>query len=404
MKEILVLGAGYAGLKTVTKLQKKAAGKCHITLVDKNDYHYEATDLHEVAAGTEPKEKISYPIKDVLNTKVTTFIQDEVLSVDPANKQAVLKNNGTLKYDYCVVSLGFVSETFGIPGALDNALQMVNIETAENIHNHIVKMMQSYQETKDPELLNIVVCGAGFTGIELAGALIDARPQYAKLAGVTADEINIIVVEAATRLLPMFSEKMADYGVNLVKKLGVKLMTGCMIKEIKPGQVLYQVKDGEETTDGSVAAKTIIWTTGVSGSPVMRESGFNERRGRVIVSDHLTDPEHDDVYILGDVAAFMDKETNRPYPTTAQIATRMGAYTADDIAARLDGSRAPEFSYQSAGTVASVGNTHAFGLVGKNEIKGYPASVVKKMIMNKSLMDIGGVKELLAKGRFDLYH
>ena len=216
MKEVLVLGAGYAGLKAVRNLQKEVGDNAHITLVDMNDYHYEATELHEVAAGSVDKSKITYPIKDVLNNKVK-FIQDEVVKVDADKKTVELKNSGQLRYDYCVLALGFVSETFGIKGALDNALQMTDIDQAVAIHEHIVETMKKYRETQDKEYLNIVVCGAGFTGIELAGALVDERPKYAKLAGVDESEISITIVEAATKLLPMFSENLANYGVSLVK-------------------------------------------------------------------------------------------------------------------------------------------------------------------------------------------
>lgn len=403
MQEVLVLGAGYAGLKAVRNLQKKD-GDFHITLVDRNEYHYEATELHEVAAGSQPKEKITFSVNEVINSKKVTFLQDEVLKVNPEENTAELKNAGTLSYDYIVVALGFCSETFGISGAKENALEMVNIDTAENIHHHILKMMEKYRETKDKNYLRLLVCGAGFTGIELAGALVDERKRYAEIAGVSPEEIEIICVEAATRILPMFDDQLAQHGVDLIQKLGVKLMLGSMIKEIKPGEVVYVTSTEEDAERHSIAAETIIWTTGVSGSPVMGESGFAERRGRVIINNDLRDPKYDNVYIIGDVSALMDPSNDRPYPTTAQIATRMGAHTAINIAHQLKGEPTEDFSYKSLGTVASVGNTHAFGLVGKATVKGYPASVVKKSIMNKSLIDMGGLKELLAKGRFDLYH
>lgn len=402
MQEVLVLGAGYAGLKAVRQLQKQK-DDFHITLIDRNSYHYEATELHEVAAGSHSKEKISYPILDVINPDKVTFLQDEVVQVNREAQTVTMKENGTLTYDYLIVSLGFTSETFGIPGAQENALQMVNIETAEAVHEHILKTMASYRETKDETSLRLLICGAGFTGIELAGAFVDERQRYAKLAGVAPEQIEIICVEAANRILPMFDDALAQHGVNLLKKLGVKLMLGCTIKEIQPGHVLYAV-DSEDMASQSLAAGTIVWTTGVSGSPVMGQSGFNQRRGRVVVGNDLRDPEHDNVYVIGDVSAFMDTSCNRPFPTTAQIATRMGTHAAKNVLHQLRGEATEDFSYQPLGTVASVGNTRAFGLVGKLPVKSYPASVIKKSIMNKSLLDIGSLKELLAKGRFDLYH
>lgn len=406
MKKVIVLGAGYAGLKTVVELQKKLRGQVEITLVDENPYHYEATDLHEVASGNLPASKITFPITDVLNPEMTTLVLDHVEKVDQDKKIVELRDHKPLSYDYCVFALGFVSETFGIKGAEENSLPMTNVKESEAIHNHIITQMKDYQETKKPNDLKLIICGAGFTGIELAGALADARPRYAKLAGVTPDQIKIHIIDASKRLLPMFNEKLADYGINLLKKLEIEITTEARIQEIQPDTVLYQgAGDSEGDPLHKVEANTIIWTTGVSGSPVVAESGLQARRGRVMDTEHLTAPDHDDMYMVGDVAAVMPPNGKRPYPTTAQIALSMANYVAKDIAARVKGiARPAAYVYKSLGTVASVGNTRAFGEASGHSFKGYPASVLKKMIMNKSLMELGGFKELFAKGRFDLYH
>lgn len=401
MKEIVILGAGYAGLKALRRLQA-SKGDFHITLVDRNDYHYEATDLHEVAAGTQPKEKITFAIADVVKGS-TTFEQSEVKAIDRKDQKVQLSNGKSLSYDYLIVSLGFRSESFGIAGVADNALEMVDVKTAENVYQHIIDRMKDYASTKNQDDLKIVVCGAGFTGIELLGALEDNRKKFASIAGVEPQEIQLYCVEAVTRLLPMFDEKLADYGISTLKNWGINFLTGKPIKEIKPDTVVYQ--DNKETgATKELTAKTIIWTTGVSGSNVMEASGFSQRRGRVMVAADLTDPDFSNVYIIGDVSAVMDVKSGRPYPTTAQIALSMGEHAAKNILAQLKGDTTTPFTFKSLGSVASIGNTHAFGLVGKSAVKGYPASFVKKMIMDKSLLETGGIKEMLSKGRFDLYH
>lgn len=355
MKKVVVLGAGYAGLKVVHELQKRANGQVEITLVDKNNYHYEATALHEVAAGTLPPSKISYPVADIIKPAVTTFIQDEVTGFDLDDKTVSLKNHDALSYDYLVIALGFVSETFGVEGAEEYALPMANLEQAEAIHTHILKMMDEYKKTQDPDYLKLIVCGAGFTGIELAGVLADGRKEYADRAGVNPSQIKIEVVEASTRLLPMFSEKLANYGVNVVKGLGVELVTGARIQKVEPDKITYTMGKDEEETTGTTTGKTIIWTTGVSGSPIVQaDEALKARRGRSIPTDHLTVEGHDDAYIIGDVAAVMPPEGGRPYPTTAQIALGMGKYVAEDLANRIkNGSQlAKPFVYKSLGTVA----------------------------------------------------
>ena len=402
MKEIVILGAGYAGLRALHVLQKSGAD-IHITLVDRNDYHYESTSLHEVAAGTQPDDKICYKINDVIAPNKTTFIQDTVEKIDAEQKRVYLENK-TLSYDYLIVALGFQSESFGIPGVKENSLEMVDVRTADIVHKHIIDQMKKYKETKNEEYLRIVVCGAGFTGIELVGALVEGSKAFADIAGVNPADIQIYCVEAVDKILPMFSEKLGQYCLDHLKKWDVKLLTGKPIKKVEPGAVIYQNSKEDEKDLVALNAKTIIWTTGVSGSQVVGESGFEERRGRVMVSPNLTDPKHAEVYLLGDVSAVMDPASNRPYPTTAQIALAMGSYAGKDILNQLKGHPSKPFSFKSLGSVASIGNKHAFGVVGKTEVTAYPASFIKKAIMDRSLYETGGIKEVMAKGRFDFYH
>ena len=127
MKEVVILGAGYAGLRALHVLQG-SKGDFHITLVDKNDYHYEATDLHEVAAGTQPRERISYDIADVVRPQKTTFLQNEVATIDRQSQRIMFTDQTSLSYDYLIVALGFESESFGIPGVNENALEMVDVD------------------------------------------------------------------------------------------------------------------------------------------------------------------------------------------------------------------------------------------------------------------------------------
>lgn len=400
-KHVVILGAGYAGLRALHELQK-GNDDIKITLVDQNDYHFEATDIHEVAAGIQTSERITYPIKDVVKSACTTFVQGTVEKIDSENQEVHLKDQAPLSYDYLVVALGYESESFGIPGVEEFSLKMVDIPTSEKVYQHLTEQMKSYKETKDENCLKIVVCGAGFTGIELLGSLVEGKKKLAAVAGVEPDKIQLYCVEAVTRLLPMFSEKLGGYGIDHLKKWGVNFLVGKPIKEIKQDTVVYL--DDQETNElKELAAKTIIWTTGVSGSHVVGDSGFAAKRGRVMVQPDLTDAEHSNVYIIGDCSAVMDKESNRPYPTTAQISLKMGEHAGKNIKAQLKGEPTKEFTFKSLGSVASIGNSHAFGEVGKMEVKGYPASVIKKAIMDRSLFETGGIKEMLAKGRFDFY-
>ncbi|WP_192986310.1 NAD(P)/FAD-dependent oxidoreductase [Carnobacterium mobile] len=396
--KVVILGAGYAGLRALKSLQNKRLD-VEITLVNKNDYHYESTYLHEVASGAHEPERISYKIMDVVDTKQTTFIQDTVVVVNKDEKTVQLEKNGAIPFDYLIFALGFESESFGIKGVDEFGLPMVDIPTSVAVDKHLREQFAKYNETKDESYLSVVVCGAGFTSIEYLGELTLQMPKLVKQYNVPADKIQLICIEAMPTLLPMFDAKLSEYGINKLKERGVKFLIGTPIKELKADSVIYE-EAGELK---SVKAKTIVWTTGVRGSSIVAASGFEQRRNRVMVENDLTAPGYPDIFIIGDCSAVMDNATNRPYPPTAQIALKQGIAAADNLESKLKGTAIKPFTFSALGTVCSIGNTEAIGEVMGHNLKGYPASVMKKVIGDRSLMQTGGMKIVAKKGRFDFY-
>lgn len=397
--KIVILGAGYAGLKTAKQLQKKNVN-AEIILVNKNEYHYESTQLHEVAAGTEPGSKISFNITDVIDSNKVTFIQDEVTLIKKEEKKVVLAKKGEISYDYLVIALGFESETFGIPGVNEFSKPLVDIKTAEAARQYLDTNLANYAKSKNEADLSIAVCGAGFTSIEYLGEITNRIPKLAEKLNFPADKVKITCIEAMPTLLPMFSEKLGTYGIDVLKKRGVNFIVGTPIKEIKENTVVYE-QEGELK---ELTANTVIWTTGVRGSAVVGDSGFDERRGRVVVESDLSVAGFPEVFMIGDVSAVMDGDSGRPFPTTAQIALQQGAYLGNALAAKLNNQSVEGFTYKPLGTVASIGNNVGLGNVMGKEVKGYIGSIMKKNIINKSLVTTGGTKTLLKKGRFDYYH
>ena len=395
----VILGAGYAGLKTAKQLQKKNVN-AEIILVNKNEYHYESTQLHEVAAGTEPGSKISFNIADVIDSNKVTFIQDEVTLIKKEEKKVILAKKGEISYDYLVIALGFESETFGIPGVNEFSKPLVDIKTAEAARQYLDTNLANYAKSKNEADLSIAVCGAGFTSIEYLGEITNRIPKLAEKLNFPADKVKITCIEAMPTLLPMFSEKLGTYGIDVLKKRGVNFIVGTPIKEIKENTVVYE-QEGELK---ELTANTVIWTTGVRGSAVVGESGFDERRGRVVVESDLSVAGFPEVFMIGDVSAVMDGDSGRPFPTTAQIALQQGAYLGNALAAKLNNQSVEAFTYKPLGTVASIGNNVGLGNVMGKEVKGYIGSIMKKNIINKSLVTTGGTKTLLKKGRFDYYH
>lgn len=403
MKKIVVLGAGFAGLKSVVALQKKLRDQVEIYLVDRNDYHYETIRLYEIASHENNYTKISFELADVINPKMTHFVQDEVVEIAPDQKAVFLKNHQPLTYDYLIVGLGFTLSDFGIAGAKENALPMFNVQTAEKIRDHLDAQMKDYRISKDPNDLKIIICGGGFQAIELASALAGARDRYAQIAGVKVDEITIQMFDGSRRLLPMFNDKLLAYALNVLAKNNIQIETKAKISEVTPHSVVYTA--GDEEDKQTKEANTIIWMMGFSGSPVVSASGFKENRGRVLVDEHLTDPDHQDIYFLGDVSSVMVPGKKWPYPNTGQLALSMANFAAKDIQARITGKNRPEkYVYKDLGVVSDLGSNKAVASAMGMNLKGYPASALKKIVIDKSIFETGGLKEMMAIGRFDFWH
>ncbi|PFH85924.1 FAD-dependent oxidoreductase [Bacillus sp. AFS053548] len=400
--KIVILGAGYGGIITATRLQKTlSANEADITLVNKNSYHYQATWLHENAAGTLHHDRTRLDIKDVINQDKINFIQDTVTQIKPEEKKVFL-SNGELDYDYLVVGLGFESETFGIKGLKEHAFSIANINAARQIREHIEYSFSKYYNTpveKREELLTIIVGGAGFTGIEFVGELANRVPELCKEYDIDRDLVRIICVEAAPMVLPGFDPELVDYAVSQLEKKGVEFKIGTAIKECTEEGIIVAKGDVEE----KINSATVVWAAGVRGNALVEQSGFEAMRGRVKVTKDMRVPGNDDVFIVGDSALLIDEASNRPYPPTAQIAIQQGFNVAHNLAVLVRGKgELEEFTPDIKGTVCSLGHDDAIGVVYGKKLTGWKASFMKKVIDNRYLFVLGGPMLVLKKGKLNL--
>ncbi|PTK09739.1 NAD(P)/FAD-dependent oxidoreductase [Mammaliicoccus sciuri] len=399
-KKVLVLGAGYAGLQTVTKLQKLVSNQdVDVTLINKNDYHYEATWLHEASAGTLNYEDALYPITNVSDRNKVNFVKAEVTKINKDAK-TVETSNGVFEYDILVVALGFESETFGIEGMKEHALQIENINTSRRIAKHIEDKFANYaaSKEKDENDLAILVGGAGFTGVELLGELTERIPELCKKYGVDQSKVKITCVEAAPKMLPMFSENLVNYVVKYLEDRGVEFKISTPIVACNEKGFVVKVNDEEQTLE----ANTAIWAAGVRGSKLMEESFDGVKRGRIVVKDDLSIDNYDDIFVIGDCSAVMagEGDNKRPLPTTAQIAMQQGEHLAKNIKNIFNGEKTEPFVYDDKGTVCSLGSHDGVGVVMGREITGKKAAFMKKVIDTRAIFKIGGIGLAYKKGKF----
>ena len=398
---ILVLGAGYGGLTTVVNLQKiMGTDEVDITLINKNEYHYESTWLHEAAAGTMTPEQVRYDIKEVIDPVKVRFVQATVEEIDVKGKR-VLTDNGEFTYDYIVIALGFEGETFGIEGLDKYALSIANVKAARYIREHIEFQFATWstEEVKDDSRLNIVVGGAGFTGIEFLGELANRVPELCKEFDVPREKVRVICVEAAPMVLPGFDPELVNYAVGHLESKGIEFSIGTPVVEATPEGVNIKKSDDEFEF---IKAGTVVWAAGVRGNRLIESTPIENMRARVKVEKDLRAPAFPDVFIVGDCALMINEETNRPYPPTAQIAMQQAETAAANIKALIQGGTTQEFIPDLKGTVCSLGDDDAIGVVFGKKVTGKRASLMKKMIDNRALYMVGGPKLVMKKGKFNV--
>ncbi len=397
--KIVILGAGYGGMMTASRLSKQlGTNDAEIILVNKHNYHYQTTWLHEPAAGTLHHDRTRMRIDSVIDTNKVKFMKDVVVEIKTAEKKVVLES-GVIEYDYLVVGLGAEPETFGIPGVAEHAFSIRSVNSVRQIREHIEYMFASYNnsEVKQDELLTFIVAGAGFTGIEFIGELTERVPELCKEYDIDRKKVRLLSIEAAPSALPGFDPELVDYAMNLLESRGVEFKISTPIKEVTTEGVM--LASGEE-----IKSKTIVWTTGVRGSAIIEKSGFEAMRGRIKVDSDMRAPGHKDVFIIGDCALIINEEANRPYPPTAQIAIQQSYTVAKNIKALISGSNQMEaFKPEIKGTVASLGGKEAIGIVGSKKLFGSSASTMKKIIDNRYLFLLGGIPLVMKKGKLNLF-
>lgn len=390
-KHIVILGAGYGGVLTAQNIRKYYdRDEAFVTVVNQTPTHQIITELHRLAAGNVAEKAVALPLEklfkgldvDLKVAKVTSF------SVD--NKEVKLSDGTTLNYDVLVVALGSVTGYFGIPGLEENSMVLKSVEDANQIRHHIEGHIREYAQNKNKADARIVIGGGGLTGVELVGEIVDEMPKLTRKYGIARNDIEIILIEAGPKILPVLPDHLIERATKSLEARGVKFLTGLPVTGVE-GNVI-SLKDGQ-----NIEANTFVWTGGVAGNPLVGQSGLAVDRGRATVNEYLQSSSHPDVFVVGDSAVAFPPEGGRPYPPTAQNSWQMGELAGYNIFAYLENKDMENFIPTDSGTLASLGRKDAVAKIGGNEtpLLGMPASLMKSASNMRYLSHIHGLFTLV---------
>jgi len=365
-KRIVILGGGFAGMRTAACLEEQLREdrSVSITLVSETNALLFTPMLAEVAGSSLEPSHISTPLRTSLHR--TAFIRSRVLEVNLDRRRVVLGDASSgsdsaslreIPYDHLVLALGSVSNYLGMSNVEKLAFNFRSLLDAIRIRNHIIEMFERADREPDPSdrrpLLTFVIAGGGFAGVDLAGAINDfAHGILADYPTLQPEDLATILVHSRDRILPELSESLARYAQQRMEARGVKFRLNTRLTDVRPGVVVL--------SDAAIRADTLVWTAGTAPNPLLKSLPVEkDKRGAVVVDGAMAVPGHAGVWALGDCAAVNDAKTGKPCPPTAQFALREAEVLAKNIRAHLAGHRTQAFHFDSLGALCVVGHQTA---------------------------------------------
>lgn len=386
---VVIVGGGFGGLAAAQALRDAPV---RVTLVDRANHHLFQPLLYQVATAALSPAEIAAPLRAILRgQRNAAVLLAEVTGVDVARRTVRLAAGpvgdapADLAYDYLVLAPGAVSAYFGHDDWERCAPSLKSLDDAVEIRRRIFLAFEAAERETEPArraaLLTFVVIGGGPTGVELAGALgeIAHEALRAEFRAINPEDATIYLVDAAPRILLTYPEDLARRAAADLERLGVCVRTGAGVTAIAADAVTL----GEER----IAAGTMIWTAGVTGSPLGRSLGVPlERGGRVGVMPDLTLPGHPEVFVIGDLAAARDASGN-VLPGIAPVALQQGKTAGANIARAVRGEPWRPFHYHDRGTIATIGRNRAVAVIYGRKLRGVLAWVAWALIHIMTLID-----------------
>src|SRR6201981_618972 len=365
-KRIVILGGGFAGMRTAECLEEKLRrdSSISLTLVNETNALLFTPMLAEVAGSSLEPSHISTPLRSTLRR--TDFIRGVVADVDLEKRLVILRHDSGVDeassrrgvpYDQLVFALGSISNYLGMTNIEKFAFNFKSLLDAIRIRNHIIEMFERADVESDPvlrsSLLTFVIAGGGFAGVELAGALNDfAHGILADYPRLRANELNVVLVHSRDRVLPELSESLARYAQEKMQLRGVSFRLNTRIVDARPGVV--------RLSEGEIHTETLVWTAGTAPSPLLKSLPLEkDKRGALIVDGTLAVPGRPGLWAIGDCAAVTDAATGHACPPTAQFAIREAEVLASNILAQIEGRPVRGFHFDSLGALCVVGHQTA---------------------------------------------
>lgn len=356
-KKIIIVGGGFAGVEFAKKLRNKK--QYDILLLDKQNHHMFQPLFYQVACSMLDVNSIIFPFRKIFQgTKNMKFRMAEVQLVD-ADAKKVVTNIGEFEYDYLVLGYGCTTNFFGNKNLEKYALTLKATEEATQMHYHILNNFELALNAKTDEErdkhLNIVIVGAGPTGVELAGSLAEMRNKILPKDYTFFDfsKLKIHLIEGGAEVLAPMSANAHKKSRKYLEDLGIIVRTGLVVNDYDGN--IATLSNGEK-----IPTYNLIWSAGVVANKV---NGLDKadivRGGRFKVNHFNKINGYDSVFAVGDIAYMETPKYPNGHPQVANVAKNQGKLLAKNFLKNDTFDNWTAYEYKDLGSMATIGKNKA---------------------------------------------
>jgi NADH dehydrogenase len=370
---VVVVGGGFAGVGCAKELGKHGVD---VTVLDQHNYHQFQPLLYQVATAELSIPDVARPLRGIFARDTTVDVkQATVTAVDPSTRTVTTSDGQTFSGDFLVLAAGSRPNFFNTPGAEEHALPLYTVEHAKALRDRLIQVFEAADRDPtriDEGALNIVIVGAGPTGVETAGAVADLVNQVIPKAfhDLDAKRTHIYLVDHGPVVLAAFSDKAHDYTAGKLAHNGVILRLATGVTEIAADRVT--LSDGSQ-----ILTRTVVWAGGIQAPELAAKMGLPQGRGgRLTVEPDLTVEGFPGVYAIGDLANIPGPD-DLDLPQLGSVALQAGRWAAQNIVADIAGKPRKPFHYKDKGIMAMIGDGAAIAEMGAHhhELHGHMAFV-----------------------------
>ncbi len=366
-KRIIVIGGGFAGLQFIKNID---SALFDVLLIDKLNHHQFQPLFYQVATSQLEPANISFPFRKIFQKKENLKIRMADVESIHSEKDCVETSIGTFSYDYLVIAAGCKTNFFNNQNIEKNAFTLKSTFDSISIRNHVLLLFEEYISSKGSEkeaILNIVIAGAGPTGVEMSGAFAEIKKNILPkdYPGIDFSKLKITLVEGSPNTLNSMSTNAKSASRKYLIDLGIELKTGITVLDYENN--LVKLSDGSE-----IKARTLIWAAGVTGNLI---DGINPeiimRGNRLKVNQLNLIDTYKNIYALGDIAYMPTSKYPNAHPQLANVAINQAKNLAKNFNRKIKSKEQKEFEYKDLGSMATIGKHKAVVDLPRFKFKGF---------------------------------